>query len=113
MLTFTWPTEPQIAAIKGAVPCDERAKDVLDGWWLVAVSDAFNPPYCPDELLGIYLVGIARSRGRIICTSQVIAMDLGAARARTASGSLYLLGEMADTPLTEPVMLGLVRHFLG
>lgn len=87
------------------------AKDVLDDWRTVVI----RPEVANDDtaIVSMHLVGIARSRGRLVCTSQIMALDTDHCRAQTLSGSLYLLGDADMTPLPTSVLLGLVHHFLG
>lgn len=98
-------------ALRAAEVRPGPAKDVLDDWRAIVI----RPEIANDDvaILSMHLVGTARSRGRLVCTSQVMALDTSHGRVRTLNGSLYLLGDADDTPLPTSVLLGLVNHFLG
>lgn len=97
-------------AVSGEVPLNRPITDILDDWRPVAVIQVAG--HDQQILLGVHLVGLRRSTGRTICTSPVVLIDVGPGRARTASGSVYLLATEADGPMPERVALGLVRHLL-
>lgn len=108
-------TEVEIAAIAGPVLLEGAITDVLDDWRLVAMRTMPEPDADTDDtmVLGLHLVGVARGKRRTVCTSPVTVFDLADNRARTASGSLYLLGEEAITPMSRRTMLTMVRHLLS
>ena len=106
-------TDVEIAAIAGAVLLEGAITDVLDDWRLVAMRTMPDADIDDTVVLGLHLVGIARGKRRTVCTSPVTVFDLADNRARTASGSLYLLGEEAITPMSPRTMLAMVRHLLS
>lgn len=108
-------TEVEIAGIAGPVPLEGALTDVLDDWQLIAVRTMPDADIGSGDsmVLGLHLVGVARGKRRAVCTSPVTVLDLADNRARTYSGSLYLLAEEATAPMSRRAMLHMVRHLLS
>lgn len=98
MIEIRWATEQEVMAVSGEVPLNRPITDILDDWRPVAMLPA------PGRPPGLHLVGIRRSTGGPACTSPVVVFDPKHGRARTATGSLYLLGTKTDSPT-----IGLLR----
>lgn len=92
LIEIRWATEQEVMAVSGEVPLSAPITDILDDWQAVAMHPA------PDRPPGLHLVGIRRSTSGPICTSPVVVFDPTHGRARTATGSLYLLGTEGDSP---------------
>lgn len=104
-------TDVELVALSGDVPLGDQVRDVLDEWRPLTLSlravDA-------DEAVAVsvHMIGRARSTGRLVITSPVIAMDIPCGRIRTLSGSLYLLADEAFDPLPDRIVANVIRYFL-
>lgn len=111
MLEIVRATDRDVVALSGDVPLGDQLRDVLDDWrpllLLYRPTDADQA-----QPVSLHLVGRARAKERLVITSPVIAMDIACGRARTLSGSLYLLADEAFDPLPDRIMANVVRHFL-
>lgn len=100
------------------VATDKAVKDVMDGWRIISIRILLDAPEDDDDeedatvSLPVFLVGTARSRGRLIATSNLVAVDFDRHLAQTLSGSLYELGDPDFTPPSPELAAALARQVL-
>lgn len=108
----------EIADVRRPVATDKAVKDVVDGWRIVSIRILLDAPEEGDDeedvtaSLPVFLVGTARSRSRLIATSNLVAVDLDRHLAQTVSGSLYELGDPDPTPPSPALAAALARQVL-
>lgn len=111
-------SEEEIADVRRPVATDRAVKDLVDGWRIVSIRILLDAPEEGDDeedatvSLPVFLVGTARSRGRLIATSNLVAVDFDRNLAQTLSGSLYELGDPDPTPPSPELAMALARQVL-